>query len=148
MTIKCISWFDIKYIYFIIWVTKVWKHKFLDPTLYIHLSVWVTETKSMAMPSHAVSMLQWNKCILWANLWTLNSGSFIIVYPHLWGFWGECSTVYSPPAPPCPFFSSLQWRLACAHQCHFLFKDQSKVALRSEMTVAECSLTSCMWACF
>ena len=41
------------------------------------------------------------------------------------------------------------WRSACAHQFHFFSgQDQSTVAQRAEMTVAECSLTSCVWTRF
>ena len=42
----------------------------------------------------------------------------------------------------------LKWRLACAHQFHSLGQDQSTVAHQAKTSVAECSLTSCMWACF
>ena len=41
------------------------------------------------------------------------------------------------------FFSR---RSVCTHQFHFLGQDQSTVAQRAETTVAEYSLTSCMWA--
>ena len=39
------------------------------------------------------------------------------------------------------FFFFFPWRLARAHKFHSLYKDQSIVTLRAEMTVAECSLT-------
>ena len=45
-------------------------------------------------------------------------------------------------------FFFLKWRSARAHQLHSLCQDQSTVAQRAEMTVAECSLTSCVWARF
>ena len=35
-------------------------------------------------------------------------------------------------------------RSARAHEFHFLDQDQSTVAQRAEMTVAECSLTGCL----
>ena len=43
-------------------------------------------------------------------------------------------------------FLFLRWISACAHRFHFLGQDQSKVAQRAKTTVAECSLTSCVWA--
>ena len=43
--------------------------------------------------------------------------------------------------PPALFFFFLKRKLACAHQFHLLCHDQSTVAQRAEMTVAECSLT-------
>ena len=46
----------------------------------------------------------------------------------------------------CTFF--LKWRSAGTHQFHFSGQDQSTVAQWAETTVADCSLTSCMWACF
>ena len=48
--------------------------------------------------------------------------------------------------PVCAFSS--QRRSACTHQFHLLRQDQSTVAQWAEMTMDECSLTSCMWACF
>ena len=49
----------------------------------------------------------------------------------------------------CFFVSFLvKWRLAHAHQFHFLGQDQSIVAQQAEMIVAECSLMSCRWGCF
>ena len=41
-----------------------------------------------------------------------------------------------------------KWRSAWAHQIHFLGQDQSTEAQWAEMTVADCSLFSCMWAHF
>ena len=43
---------------------------------------------------------------------------------------------------PVPFF--LKSRSVRAHQFHVLGQDQSTVAEQAEMTVAKCSLTSCM----
>ena len=41
-----------------------------------------------------------------------------------------------------------KWWSAHLHQFHFLSQDQSTGAQRAETTVAECSLMSCVWACF
>ena len=46
------------------------------------------------------------------------------------------------------FFLFLKWRLGCAHYFHSLGQDQSTVAHQAETTVAECSLTSCVWVHF
>ena len=62
----------------------------------------------------------WNKAMVW---W---------LFPHLLGFFGECLIIRSLPTL---FF--LNWRLA-----------QSTVAQWAETTVAESSLTSCVWAHF
>ena len=74
---------------------------------------------------------------------------------------GECLTNYSLPAFFC-FVFCLKWRLACttliplftsglAHSgsaswddCDRVFPDEFCVSL----TLTECSLTSCVWACF
>ena len=48
--------------------------------------------------------------------------------------------------PACAFF--LKWGSSRTHRFHFLRQDQSTVAQRAKTTVAECSLTSCMWARF
>ena len=45
--------------------------------------------------------------------------------------------------PACAFFF-LKWKSVRTPQFHFLGEDQSTVAQRAEMTVAERSLTSCM----
>ena len=60
--------------------------------------------------------------------------------------WGECSTIYSPPA--FLFFIFLKSRLARAHYFHSFGKDRSTVAQRAETTETECSLMSCVWARF
>ena len=57
---------------------------------------------------------------------------------------GECLTIHSPPA----LFSVLKWRLVRAHKFHSLCQGQSTVAQQAETNVAECSLTSCVWALF
>ena len=44
------------------------------------------------------------------------------------------------------FFQKL--RSTCIHQFHFFDQDQSTVAQWAKMTVAKCSLTSCMYVCF
>ena len=51
------------------------------------------------------------------------------------------------PRPALLFFF-FQWRSARAHWFHSSCQGQSTVALRAETTVAECSLTSCLWARF
>ena len=56
---------------------------------------------------------------------------------------GKYSTIHSPPAL---FF--LSQKLARAHLFHSLCEDQSTVAQRVETTVAECSLTCCVWVRF
>ena len=68
------------------------------------------------------------------------------LFPRLQGF-GEN---VRPFIPRLHFFSSffLRWRLVHAYQFHSLCQDKSTVAQRAEMTVAECSLTSCMLAHF
>ena len=47
-----------------------------------------------------------------------------------------------------PFFFFFEWRAACAHRFHFSGQDQSTVVRRAKTTVAECSLTSCVWGRF
>ena len=56
---------------------------------------------------------------------------------------GECLTIHTPFA-----LFKKKWRLAHANLFHSLGQDQSTVAQRAEMTVTECSLMSCLWACF
>ena len=56
---------------------------------------------------------------------------------------GECSTIHSPPAFLLIFFF-FKWTLARTHKFHSLGQDQSTVAQRTETTVTECSLTSCV----
>ena len=46
------------------------------------------------------------------------------------------------------FVLFLKWRSAHSHQFHSLFQHQSTVAQPAETTVAECSLTNCVWARF
>ena len=48
----------------------------------------------------------------------------------------------------CFFFFFLKWRLPSIHTFHSVCQDQSTVAQQTEMTVANCSLLSCVWACF
>ena len=48
--------------------------------------------------------------------------------------------------PAFDFF--LRWRLVRANYFHSSGQDQSTVAQRVETTVAECSLTRCVWAGF
>ena len=48
----------------------------------------------------------------------------------------------------CAFFFFFLSRLARTHSFHSLGQDQSTVAHQAKKSVAECSLTSCMWACF
>ena len=58
--------------------------------------------------------------------------------------WGECSNM-----PRLRFFFFFGGgRLTRAHWFHSLGQDPSTVAQRAEMTVAECSLASCVWARF
>ena len=56
--------------------------------------------------------------------------------------WGECSTIHSLPVP---FFLSFEVEISLSTFL-YLCQDQSTVAQRAETTVAEWSLTSCMWA--
>ena len=67
------------------------------------------------------------------------------------GFFLACQdfgTTFDHSFPACIFFFFLKRRLACTHQFLSLRQDQSTVVKRAETTVAECSLTSCVWACF
>ena len=66
----------------------------------------------------------------------------VVAFSLLARILGECSTIYSLPAL---FFFFYKLRLACAHKFNFL-KDQSTVAQWPEMTVAEFSLLSFVWA--
>ena len=50
--------------------------------------------------------------------------------------------------PACAFFFFFKWRSARAHKFHSLCQHQSTMAQRAETTVAECSLTSCVWIRF
>ena len=65
------------------------------------------------------------------------------LFPHLQEFLENVRSFI-----PCLHFFFLKWRLAHMHYFHSLCEDQSTVAQWVEMTVAECSMTSCMWACF
>ena len=58
---------------------------------------------------------------------------------------GECSTIHSVPAL---FFSSSEVEISSHTLIPLFGQDQSTVAQRAEMTVTECSLASCVWACF
>ena len=49
---------------------------------------------------------------------------------------GEGSTIHTPPTL---FF--FKWRSTCAHRFHSKGQDQSTVAQRAEMTMAQCSMT-------
>ena len=69
----------------------------------------------------------------------------VVAFSSLARIFGECSTIHTTPMFVCFF---LKWRLARAHEFQSLCKDQSTVAQQAEMTVAECSLTSCVWARF
>ena len=75
---------------------------------------------------------------------------FLLYFVWCWlflrvrGFWGECSTIYSPPA----LFFFFLWRLARANLFHSIGQDQSTVAQRAETIVTEFSLTSCVGARF
>ena len=63
------------------------------------------------------------------------------LFPHLQGFrWKAIHSLMR--------FFFLKWRSAHVHGFHFLGQDQSTVAQWAKMTVAECSLMSCMWARF
>ena len=68
----------------------------------------------------------------------------VVTFSSLVRILRECSITHSPPA--LNFF--LVWKLARAHQFHFLGHDQSTVAQRSEKTVTKCSLTNSLWARF
>ena len=68
------------------------------------------------------------------------------LFPRVQGFWGECSTIHSPPA--LFFFCFLKWRLARTLLFHSLGQDQSTVAKQAETTVTECFLTSFVRAHF
>ena len=72
----------------------------------------------------------------------------MVAFSSLARILGECRTIHSPPVLFSFFFSFffLKWRLARALYFHALGQDQSTVAQLAETTVAECSLTSCMWA--
>ena len=73
------------------------------------------------------------------------TGGWWWLFPRLQGFL-ENVQPFTPR--PCLFCFFLKWRLARAHKFQSLCKDQSTVAQQAEMTVAECSLTSCVWARF
>ena len=78
--------------------------------------------------------------------WCVQHAAMVVVAFSSWGrIWGGCLTIHSLPAL---FFFFLKWRLARAHCFHSLCQDRSTVAQRAETTMAECSLTSCMWAHF
>ena len=64
----------------------------------------------------------------------------VVAFSSLARILGKVSTIHFPA---CAFFV-LNWRSARAHQFHLLGQDQSTVAQRTETTVAECSLTSCV----
>ena len=67
----------------------------------------------------------------------------VMAFSSLARTFGEGLTVL-----PVLFFFFLKWRSAHAHQFHFLSQDRSTVAQQAEITVAECSLMSCVWAWF
>ena len=67
----------------------------------------------------------------------------VVAFSSLARIFGECLTIDSPPALVFCFFF-LKWRLAHAYLFQFFGQDQSTVAQRAQMTVAECSLTSRM----
>ena len=68
----------------------------------------------------------------------------VVAFSLLTRILGESLTIHSSPA----LFFFLKWRLARTHEFHFLGQDQSTIAQWPEMTVAECFLSSCMWAHF
>ena len=73
----------------------------------------------------------------------------VVAYSSLARVMGECLSIHSVPALFSSFFLFfLKWRLVRTHLFHPLGQDQSTVAQPTEMTVAECSLTSFMSACF
>ena len=78
------------------------------------------------------------------------------LFPHMRGFLEKWLIIHSPPALLLllllfflffSFFWSVE-RLVHSNSTIFLCQDQSTVAQHAEMTVAECYLTSLMWACF
>ena len=67
------------------------------------------------------------------------------------GFFLSCENflgMFDDSFPACLFVFFLKWRLARGHLSHTLGQDQSTVAQRAETTVAELSLTCCMWVHF
>ena len=70
------------------------------------------------------------------------------LFPRLRGFWQNVRPFISCLRFLLLLFFFLKWRLARAHQFQSLCHDQSRVAQRAETTVAECSLTSCVWVRF
>ena len=73
-----------------------------------------------------------------------NSWLWWWLFPHLQGFGGKVQQFI-----PClHYLIFLKWRSACEYRIDFSGQDQSTVAQKAEMTVAECSLMSCMWTHF
>ena len=66
------------------------------------------------------------------------------LFPRMRGFWGTVTIRF----PPALFFFFFKWRLVRAHEFQSLYQDQSTVARRAEMTAAEYSLTTYVWARF
>ena len=72
----------------------------------------------------------------------ISGGVVVLAYSSRARILGECSTIHSPPA--LFFFFFFKWRLSRAQYFYSLGQDQSTVAQRTETTVTECSLTSCV----
>ena len=70
--------------------------------------------------------------------------SVVVFFPSLERILGECTTIHSLPMLFLLFF--FRWRLTCTCSFHSIGQNQSTVAQRAEMTVAKCSLTSCVSA--
>ena len=70
---------------------------------------------------------------------------FFSLFFRLQGFWENVRPFISRLRFFCLFF---KWRLVRAHLFHSLGKDQSTLAQRTEPTVAECTLRSCVRARF
>ena len=120
----------------------------LDPLSWIrqHHIARVLSISINSAPIHISVMLP--IMILWRTSNNLPRQSVQLLwwfFSHLQGFWGKVWQ-FIPHLHFFLFFLffSMKWRLAHAHQFHFLGQDQSTVALRAETTVAESSL----WACF
>ena len=94
----------------------------------------------MLQASHCMTDQQADCCTAGTSHYM--SGWWWWLFPHMQGSWGRFNDSFLNSA----YFFFSQWISVHAHQFHFLGQGQSTVAQQANMTVANCSLASCMWA--